>query len=235
MKIETYAISYNEELMLPYFIRHYSKLGDIILYDNYSTDKTVQIANAAGIKVINYDSNNEIRDDIYLDIKNNCWKKSSADWVIICDVDEFLYHPDLIRCLSSTKGTIVTTTGYDMYSEKFPSTEGQIYEEVTMGMISSGYSKLMIFNPKKIKEIRYGPGCHTANPAGEIIFNNNTGIKILHMKYLSKEYVINRHKLYGKRLSQTNKDHKWGIHYTFPEELTTNNFNERIKICTKVV
>ena len=74
--ITIYSICYNEQVMMQFFINHYRNLFPncrIVIYDNYSTDRTEEIALANGCEVIKYDSNNEIRDDLYLEIKNNCW------------------------------------------------------------------------------------------------------------------------------------------------------------------
>ena len=92
--VTIYNISFNEEVILQKFIDHYKYQFpncEIVIYDNQSTDKTKEIAIKNGCKVLEYDSNNQIRDDLYLEIKNNCWKKASTDWVLIVDTDEFIY------------------------------------------------------------------------------------------------------------------------------------------------
>jgi len=63
-----------------------------------------------------------------VDIKNNCWKGSTADWVIVIDTDEFIYHPQIRNILASTNATIMRTTWCEMYSDKVPCGDGQIYE-----------------------------------------------------------------------------------------------------------
>ena len=53
MKIACYTITYNEELMLPHFIKHYKQFCDkIVVYDNMSTDRTKEIALDNGCEVI---------------------------------------------------------------------------------------------------------------------------------------------------------------------------------------
>jgi glycosyltransferase involved in cell wall biosynthesis len=45
--VTIYTITYNEELMIEFFINHYRKKFpgcEIVVFDNYSTDKTVEIA-----------------------------------------------------------------------------------------------------------------------------------------------------------------------------------------------
>ena len=91
--ITIYTITYNEEVVLPYFITWYrNRFPDcrIVVYDNYSTDNTEKIALEHNCEVIKYDTNNQLSDSKYLEIKNNCWKTANTDWVIVCDCDEFL-------------------------------------------------------------------------------------------------------------------------------------------------
>ena len=70
--IQIYTICYNEEIILQKFIDHYRlrfPSCEITIYDNMSTDNSRQIAIKNGCKIIDYDSNNEVRNDLYLDIK----------------------------------------------------------------------------------------------------------------------------------------------------------------------
>ena len=61
MKIDLYSICYNEEVILPYFIKHYSTfVSNITIYDNYSTDNSDNILKESNCNVIKYDSNNQI-------------------------------------------------------------------------------------------------------------------------------------------------------------------------------
>jgi len=63
--------------MLPFMIKWYRERFPnclIIVYDNESTDRSVQIALENNCKVISYSTNNQLSDSKYLEIKNNCWK-----------------------------------------------------------------------------------------------------------------------------------------------------------------
>jgi glycosyltransferase involved in cell wall biosynthesis len=235
MKIEVYVICYNEELLLPYFLRHYREFCDrIIVFDNYSTDRSQEICRQdPRVEVIKYDSSDQVRDDIYLQIKNNCWKESLADWVIIGDMDEFVYHPDIKRILGESKATIITPEWFNMYSEKFPITQGQIYEEVVLGI--PGGPKTNIFRPSEIEEINYDPGCHIAHPRGNVIPDKSSGLKTLHMRNLSKEFVISRNAVCSKRMSELNRSMGWGYHYDWPAQEVSRRFDEEILKTKKVI
>lgn len=235
MKIEAFAICYNEEALLPYYLRHYGAFCDeITIYDNHSTDNSRRIiAQHPRTNCILYDSGNEIRDDIYLQIKNNCWKGSDADWVIIGDIDELVYHPDLRSELKRSEATVIRPALFNMYCETFPETEGQIWEEVVRGL--PGGRKTNLFRPSELKEIDYDPGCHLAYPKGNVRIEDSFTIKTLHMKNLGKDYLISRKRLLYSRLSALNKKLGWGIHYQEPDEEVSRQFDEEIKQAKKII
>lgn len=235
MKIEVYAICYNEEKLLPYFLRHYESFCDkIVIYDNFSSDSSAEICKkSAKTELRRYNSGGQIRDDIYLEIKDNCWKDSDADWVIVVDIDEFVYHPSIKSVLEGEKHTIIAPMFFNMFSEDFPTTEGQIYEEVNMGV--PGFTKWCLFRPDQFHKMNYEPGCHGANPIGNVLVNKGTEIKLLHFKHLSLDYVVERNKLFAERLSDINKANGWGYHYNTPPEKEKEFFDEQMKLATKVL
>ena len=102
--IHCYFLCYNEENILPHLLRYYSDFCEkVFIMDNMSTDNSHEIIKTfEKAEIIPYNSNNELRDDVYLMLKNNLWKKSRgvADYVIVGDADEFIYHPNLLVTLS---------------------------------------------------------------------------------------------------------------------------------------
>ncbi|MEP6512758.1 MAG: glycosyltransferase family 2 protein [Parafilimonas sp.] len=127
MKIHVYAICWNEAQLLPFFIRHYQQFADKIFFcDNESTDNSKNIISSSDKCYYNrYASDNEMRDDLLRQLKNNVWKQSrgKADYVIVVDIDEFVYSKrGLIRDLKILKFlgfSIIRPVGYDMVSESF--------------------------------------------------------------------------------------------------------------------
>lgn len=226
MNIEVFAICYNEEIMLPYFLRHYSQMASkITIYDNYSTDRSEEICRSfEKVKVIKFDSGNQIRDDIYLQIKNNCWKGSKADWVIVCDIDEIVVELNAPTPIDDY--TVIMPDWYEMVSDRLPSTEDQIYREINEGVCQGQISKCLVFCPDKIKEINYHPGAHGIDAAGDVRVLHTSQMGILHYKYLSPEYVIERHRLFQSRLSKINIEMKWGVHYNNSAEEIRGRWKE---------
>jgi glycosyltransferase involved in cell wall biosynthesis len=215
MKIETFLLCHNEAKLLPYAIRHYQQFSDVTILENNSTDGTPELARSMGAYVWNINTPDEINNAWYLQAKNNCWKLSSADWVIVADADEFVYRPRLLELLETTDATIIEPETWNMYSDKFPDTDGQIIEQVNKGLRSPD-KKCVLFRPSAISEINYLPGCHGCNPVG-IIKKESLGIKLLHMRHLSVQYTVDRNKYLNSRLSEFNKSQGWSWHYAIPE------------------
>ena len=240
MKIELFTISYNEEKILPFFLKHYAKFCHAInVYDNMSTDNSLDILRnfkETDVNIISYDTGSKLNDSVYLDIKNNCWKHSTADYVIVVDADEFLYHTDIINFLKNTKKSIYKPVGYDMCSEKFP--ENDLFNDVTTGVRSVNYDKICIFDPSKIENINYVLGCHQAHPTytqtvDPIYISND--LKMLHCKNLSFDYRFNKHQEYIQRLSDFNVETGAGIHYTYTREQQYMEFQNILNNSERVI
>jgi glycosyltransferase involved in cell wall biosynthesis len=215
MKIETFLLCHNEERLLPYAIRHYQQFSDVTILENNSTDASKTIAAAMKAYVWDINTPDEINNTWYLQAKNNCWKLSSADWVIVADTDELVYHPHLLALLETTDATIIEPEMWNMYSEKFPDTKGQIIEQVNKGLRAPN-SKCVMFRPSALSEMNYAAGCHSCHPIG-IIKKETLGIKILHMRHLSVQYTLERNRYLNSRLSEFNKSQGWSWHYALPE------------------
>lgn len=222
MTVDVFAICYNEEVMLPHFIKHYKDNfnANITIYDNFSTDRSQQIILDSGCTLKTYDSSGQIRDDLYLGIKNECWKTSKANFVAVVDMDEFLEIPfDVSKC------TMVKTQGYDMIG--LPPSR--------MGVKNDLYSKYAFFRPNCLKQIGYQPGAHRCDPSGKIVISEETA-NLLHYKYTDVNYVYNRHLMYKSRLSMFNRSYGFGIEYQQVEKAKIDNkFAELMATATEII
>ena len=113
MKVHVYILCYNEEVVLPHTIEHYRRNFsdcEFTIYDNKSTDESRNIAKDLSCNLIEWESNNEIDDYKYKDIKNACWKEQKEGWAIVIDMDEWLAVNDEIlnleECLKALKKKI---------------------------------------------------------------------------------------------------------------------------------
>lgn len=239
MNIEVYCLANNEEKLMPYYMRHYTRFAKVILLNNNSTDNTVRVAESLGAEIRNLNIPDEINDQLFVDIRNQCWKESKADWIMWADADEFIYHPDIIYFLSKTVATAILPAFYNMYSETFPTTDGQIYEEVTLGARWGGekniYGKFNIFKLPDIKEINYNPGCHRVNLKGNVKELHTTEVKTLHMRNLSPQFVVKRNKRNSIRLSSFNRERNWGTYVDMTEQQTIERFYQEMSQSSKVI
>lgn len=228
MNIEVYTICYNESKFINLFLNYYAQFASkIIIYDNYSTDDTCDKINRFNIcptEIIKYDTGNQIRDDIYLEIKNNCWKNSKADYVIVCDVDEILYHQDLLNFLKNNKFNVFKPMGFNMVSDFFPSEENQIINQVKTGVFDVKFSKCILFKPNELNEINFGPGCHKCFPTAKSelklydSLEDDRQLKLLHYKNISFQYRMEKNKAFAQRLSDFNRLHNMGFHYLWDND-----------------
>ena len=224
--VHYYAVCWNEEKMLPFMFDYYEQFVDkFTIYDNYSDDSSdVIIKQHPNAVVKKFSMDGQINDRVYQAIKNNCWKQSrgKADYVIVCDMDEFLYHPDVeatLQRFSKAKVTLPTTEGYEMYSEAFPEYEkGMLLtDKVQLGVRSRWLDKSIFFDPHRIVDINFAIGAHRAEPTGIVRRNDGVPFKVLHYKHLGLDYLMERYRKLGERLSDYNRTNKFGTHYLAKE------------------
>lgn len=241
MKIHLYALCWNEEKMLPFFFNHYSPICDkIIILDNGSTDKSHEfIKSNPKAELRPYESNGQIRDDIYIELKNNVWKEDrTADWIIVVDIDEFIVAKNMRHRLQELKDlgyTLIHPGGRDMISKTFDftQTDRQIYDILQNGISVPG--KPCIFSPSELQDINYTAGAHTAAPIGNIKTYTGADVRWLHYKNIDVDYVLTRNKQFGARLSDFNRKSGFGSHYLLDDLKITNYIEAGITHGTNVV
>lgn len=224
MNLTIYTITFQEQFVLPFFIKWYRDRFPnckIVVYDNESIDNTVKIALENNCEVISYNTNNQLSDAKYLEIKNNCWKSAETDWVLVADCDEFL---DIKPEDLNTDQTLFISKGYNMCNVDNVSN----ILDIKCGVRSEQYDKVLCFNRQQIKEINYSPGCHSCNPIGNVKFSNKTP-NLLHMKFLNEDYMVDRYKMFKNRMSEENIKKGWGIQYTNTEEIIRKDYKNHLK------
>lgn len=239
MKIHAHILAWNEEKILPYTLDYYSQICEkIFVYDNMSDDGSDEIYKKyEKVEVIKWDSKNEINELNYIKLKTQSYKDRSrnqdVDWVIVCDCDEFLYHPKLMDKLTYYKENGITVpriNGHDMVSESFPTHDGDlITKKIKTGSeVYPPFCKNIIFNPKL--DVQYGIGGHSFSCANAK-YSVSPELKLLHYKFLGVEYVENIYKSRVERLSEFNKQNKFGEHYfNVPYEYMNKLLTENIQV-----
>lgn len=221
--------------MLPYFFRHYDRLvSRYFIFDNDSTDRSIEMLKSNTKVTL---GRFQVAGDSFvaaaLDHYNECWKQSrgQADWVIVCNVDEHIYHPDLKGYLWGCKSlgiSLIVPEGYNMVSDVFPETYKPLHETVRHGMRDSIWDKPEIFDPNRIDEINFEPGRHAANPSGDINTPGNVRVKLLHYKYIGLEYLLRRHNELKSGLRPLDIQSSFGHQYLWDKERNIEEYR-RIK------
>lgn len=227
MRIEAHILAFNEAQTIHLTIKHYQQFcNKITIYDNFSDDNTREIAESMGCEVKLFGIKGVLDDKEYLKVKNNCWKGSDADWVMVCDADEILdVNIHQFEIAYQQFETIFKTNGWNIFSNDLPK---ESWDEITTGIPDANYSKLCIFNPKAIKEINYVYGCHEAKPEGDVRYSEEI-LTLFHYKHVGgAERIADRHALYASRLSDWNKRYKCGFQYLEPRQKTIDYFNENL-------
>lgn len=243
LKIHLYTVCWNEEQLLPYFLRHYERFVDrIIVYDNNSTDQSVEICQRhPKVELRNYKTNSLFDDLALLNIKNNCWKEScgKADWVIVCDVDEFIFHSDIIGLLQRAKEkeeSLIVPIGYQMVAKNFVFGSGQIYDEIYYGVYTYLYSKPAILDPNFIAETHYHLGAHFAFPIGKGKTGYYKDLILLHYKFLGLEYIKERYRRVRPRVSDTTQVRMPALYYLINDNVIEKSYylllRDRVNVFT---
>lgn len=239
VRICVYTFCYNEEKILPFFLRHYLSFCDeVVVYDNGSTDNSAKIINSfKNTRIVKYNPG-ELRDDLHVVMKNNIWKEARGrfDFVIVVDADEFIYYPDMKKLLAYCKKngkTVLHQKGYEMVGESDPGSEGMLNDRIKKGVYNRLYDKKVVFDPNKIREMNYTPGAHKAVPRGRVRYFRSPDLKLLHYKFLSKERYLD--KVANVRQSDENRKKNYGITADLPEEFHKNLYEDMLKKSTTVL
>lgn len=246
------TLCWNEQDNIPFVIDYWKRYFTdhttlkVVVYDNYSTDKSVEMLSKYDWIEIRQFQTDGMNDVVQQYIKNNAWKefKETADFIIVCDMDEMLYfNTDIIKTLYWMKKggyNVLGTKWYMMCSDKEPVyTEGKLlhelcprvcYQDVNRNRPDLG--KYMLIDPKMIDDMNWSVGNHIASPKPFINIYEAAPIDCfaLHInKGFSEDYFVNRRKYMFERLSDVNKKYGLCIEYGYPEEQTRNEYRDNVK------
>lgn len=247
LSLDVFLLCFNEEKMIRHTINYYKSLENplllsvqITVLDNESTDRTLEILQKEypDVEIHSFSTNGKMNDAVHMYLKNNCWKGSKADWCIVADMDELLWHSDFIGELQRRKNTrqsLPKVEGFQMYSETFLGDYTRlITDQAHRGLRDKDFDKYILICPSKIEVLRYGPGSHTMQglalkwpqkelqAANALVFKEN--FKLLHYKYLGEQYLIDKHRALAARLSDQNKANGWCWEYEKGDEEVIKRF-----------
>ncbi len=221
MKIWLFTLLWNEIAMLDFFFRHYDSWIDrYFIYDDGSDDGTTELLRArADVEVRRQP--HAVPDSMALShqrLQKGFWKEArgKADLVVVTDIDEHLYHPNMVEYLRANHARGVTmfpALGFDMVSDTFPESNEHLARSRIRGVPWKSMNKLGIFDPNAIRETNFSVGRHKANPSGLVRVPDHDEIMNLHYKTMGLDYFDSRNSLLRKRLGATDRARNFGYQY----------------------
>jgi len=227
MNISIFLLCYNEELLLPYTLKHYKDrfpTAKFVLVDNYSTDRSCELAKENDMEIRQFQSSNCQNEETMMYIRNNIWNDIKSGWVIMCDMDEWLEMTEKELISEEEKGTtIVTTKGFNIVGNSKTSDLSDIdLFTLNEGIEDVNFSKCILFKVPDVR-INFWWGAHTCRPIGNIKFSENI-YTLKHMNFLGAEYLVEKHR---KRYERNELMRYRGMnrHYSNEKAKVIDSFN----------
>lgn len=203
-------------------MRHYYGIGaKVIVHDGGPIGMGLII----GAENRRWDTKGQLNDELAMKLKNECWRGTDADWVIVADADEILYFPEgaekTLETYTKRGAAMIKPLGYEMFSDALPTGRGEIYDEIKMGARDDKwYAKPILFTPHKIIESGFGIGAHEATPVLKSGRSIHVGLDwpqatphclLLHYHQIGGlQRIAERYDATRKRLSRINEKQLWG-------------------------
>lgn len=217
--------------MLPFFFRHYDPVVDrYFIHDNGSSDRSLELLAAhPRVTVLPLVLEGDSLCQAAFEKVNDFWlcSRGEADWVAVCNIDEFFHHPDLPWYLDACRRrgiTFIPTRGYEMVSAAFPGPADDLSCTIRHGARAPHYDKPSFFNPDAIIRSGFGMARHTAVPEGRVLLPDCPEMVMLHYKNLGLDYLTVRHAELGARMRELDRKKKWGFQYD--PALTVQRYHE---------
>lgn len=237
MNINIFLLCYNESALLPHTIKHYKKYlpsCKITIYDNESTDNSVEIAKALGCNVISWSSNNIMNEDLQIELRNNCWKDITTGWIIMADMDEFICVTERELLEEMNNGvTILQIKGIEMVGESETLDISDIdLQEINKYYDNNMESKKLCFLRESISDMNYGAGSHNCKPEGSVNFSSKIYFN-KHMSNLGLNFFINKN-LNRYERNELMRQKNWNIHYTNNIEEIKQKYYSALHNCNEI-
>jgi glycosyltransferase involved in cell wall biosynthesis len=235
--INIFILCYNEELVIPHTLRHYRTHfpnANITIYDNESTDRSREIAEEWGCRVISWSSGNIQNEYIQQNIKNDAWKTETAfieevkidprpewsgpGWKIVVDMDEWLEITEADLAYEEAEGnTILRIKGVNVMGQsQHPLLEDvspEAFHQWNLVADWDAENKNLCFLTPQISKMNYTRGAHGCKPEGERVQYSKRIYYNKHMENLGLPFFIRKFTLRAKR-NEIMQTRNINLHYT---------------------
>lgn len=218
--------------MLDFFFRHYAPFVErFFIHDDGSTDGTLEyLARRSDVEVCplqRVDPVSYVASSLHM--YETSWHQSRglADWVIVTNIDEHLFHPHFAQYLEEQTAagvTAIPALGYQMLTPTFPAPDSVLSSDYRTGAPWHEMSKLDLFRPTAIESTGYAPGRHRAAPRGHVVYPERDELLNLHYKYLGIDYILARHRQAQPRRLIKDVCRGWGHRYSFSRDQVAEEF-----------
>ena len=243
MRIHLYTLMWNESKVVPFIADYWKNAGidKVTVFNNGSTDSSVELLSKYPfVEVVQGLDTDCVDDRGYLTIKDNCWKGSDADWVIVCDFDEVPFTPygtlkEVLARYDAQGFNLIQARCYEVVRKEFPEyDETKLLHQLDgswLGDPHPSMHKMLCFNPSNVYEVNYTIGAHGCRPIG-------TNLKVatmtedyvtIHCKHLGWDYVIDRAKTLDSRLTEEHRQKHWAFHYAEYVKDYKKEYDERMR------
>ena len=221
VKIRTITATYNEEKLLPHFLRHYSNISDsIIIWDNGSTDCTLEIAKSfPKVEVRTYETGG-----LNAIVKSERFESTRAestdfDWCLLVDCDEFLVsnigksEREILE--GRTDADVLRTSGWQMTQGKNEDPidfSKNLFPQRRFGF--PGWNKPIVI--RSLTPVKFGPGCHDFKVRTSVRILSEPHILFLHYDAIDKEFWISRKT--NRIIDPAIQGRGMGMHRNLPRE-----------------
>ena len=237
-QLEVLLLAWNEAHLLPYTVRFFHTRFPpgtvrITVYDNESTDGTRELAVKLGCQVRDRKTGGSLSVSGGKVLRNMAWKNSTADWVLISDMDEWVdIWPDRLAAYEVAGVTAVKARGaylvwpndtLDLSQEPRGVWEDSAMDASYRIPLVHVFDKPALYYRSAIDETDIDVGGHTAHPTGRIKWLHETPIPapvLFHVKYFDTSTFSARFAQYRPRMTQENIRRNWGAQYMHTDNST---------------
>jgi glycosyltransferase involved in cell wall biosynthesis len=215
MKIAAIAPMYNEEILLPHFLRHYACFCDrIILLDNGSNDRSLEIAKKHPKVEIRHFTTKGYDEHAVLTLLAKTKKELAAyDWLMFPDIDEFLMTKPPLQerdLLAASTADILVAEGYCLVERAGDppfDPELPISRQRRWAYWAKSYCKPIIMRASV--EMTFGPGKHALIPGAGVVVQKVSPFVLVHAETI--DFKFWQYRKNRRPLSRRNIENGWSV------------------------